>query len=326
MQAEQVNRVVVLAGGVGGSRFVTGARLAFPGAELSVIVNTADDITLHGLRICPDLDTMMYTLGGGNDTERGWGRADEGWRVMAELAAYQQEPTWFSLGDRDLGTHLVRAQLLAQGLTPTQVTARLARRWLPAAGIRLLPMTDQPVETRLTISDADGVREVHFQEYWVRYHAAPRITQLWTEGLDRARPSEAVTEAIEHADVVLVAPSNPVVSISPIINVPGMIDLLVNAAAPIVGFSGIIAGAPLLGMAHKLLPVIGVEVSAAAVARFYGARARGALLDAWVVDNADAAAVPGLVADGIATGATDLLMRTPEATADIIRFGLGLLA
>lgn len=326
MQADQVNRVVVLAGGVGGSRFVTGARLAFPGAELSVIVNTADDITLHGLRICPDLDTLMYTLGGGNDTERGWGRADEGWRVMAELAAYQQEPTWFSLGDRDLGTHLVRAQLLAQGLTPTQVTARLAQRWLPAAGIRLLPMTDQSVETRLTISDADGVREVHFQEYWVRYHAAPRITQLWTEGLDRARPSEAVTQAIEQADVVLVAPSNPVVSISPIINVPGMIDLLVNAAAPIVGFSGIIAGAPLLGMAHKLLPVIGVEVSAAAVARFYGARARGALLDAWVVDNADVAAVPGLVADGIATGATDLLMRTPEATADIIRFGLGLLA
>lgn len=325
MQADQVNRVVVLAGGVGGSRFVTGARLAFPDAELSVIVNTADDITLHGLRICPDLDTMMYTLGGGNDTERGWGRADEGWRGMAELAAYGQEPTWFSLGDRDLGTHLVRAQLLARGMTSTQVTARLVERWLPGAGIRLLPMTDQVVETRLTISDADGVRDVHFQEYWVRHHAAPRITRLWMEGLDQARPSVEVAEAIGQAQVVLVAPSNPVVSIAPILRVPGMTDLLADAAAPIVGCSGIIAGAPLLGMAHKLLPVIGVEVSAAAVARFYGARVQGALLDAWVVDDADAAAVPGLRAEGFAAGATDLVMRTPEATAGIIRFGLGLL-
>ena len=167
----------MLAGGVGGSRFVAGVRAAYPQAQLTVIVNTADDITLHGLRICPDLDTMTYTLGGGIDAERGWGRAGETWRVKDELAAYGLEPTWFGLGDLDLATHLARTQLLAAGLPLSEVTRRVTARWLGHDPLlTLLPMTDDVVETEVAIGDPDapdGRRWLHFQEYWVRLRAEP---------------------------------------------------------------------------------------------------------------------------------------------------------
>ena len=272
-------RIVVLAGGVGGSRFTTGVRAAYPDAEIIVIVNTADDITLHGLRICPDLDTMMYALGGGNDVERGWGRSGETWQILNELTAYGVEPLWFSLGDRDIATHLVRSQLMNAGYPLSEVTAALTSRWLAHDPLlRLLPMTDDRVETHVVIPDptqASGRKAVHFQEYWVRLHAEPPALAVVQVGIEDTAPAPGVAEAIGAADLILFAPSNPVVSIGPILAVPGMRAALLSAPAPVIGFSGILGGAPVLGMAHRLLPAIGVEVDAAAVGRHYGHRERG---------------------------------------------------
>lgn len=317
----------MLAGGVGGSRFTLGVRRAYPDAEITVVANTADDITLHGLRVCPDLDTLMYTLGGGGDAVRGWGRLDESWRAVEELRAYGVGPTWFGLGDRDLGTHLARTQLLAAGLPLSQVTARLcARWWAHDPQLRLLPMSDDPVETHVEIADPDapdGRRTVHFQEYWVRLHAEPDALAVTRVGIEDARPAAGVEDAVAQADLVLVGPSNPVVSIGPILAVPGVRSALRSAAAPVVGFSGILHGAPVLGMAHRLLPAIGVAVDAGAVGRHYGARAADGVLDAWVVDDGDAAAAPGLEAEGLRTIVTGLVMSSPEATAAFVRTAAG---
>jgi LPPG:FO 2-phospho-L-lactate transferase len=319
-------QLVILAGGVGGSKFVLGARRAFPDAALTVIGNTADDITLHGLRICPDLDTLMYTLGGGGNVERGWGRADESFRVMAELEAYHAEPTWFSLGDRDLGTHLIRTQLLNAGYPLSEVTAALAGRWLAAdPALRLLPMTDDRVETHVTISDEQapgGRRAVHFQEYWVRLRAQPAALAVTMVGIEDARPAAGVAEAIDAADLILIAPSNPVVSVGPILAVPGLRPALAGADAPVVGFSGILGGAPVLGMAHRLLPAIGVGVDAASVGLHYGARAAGGVLDVWAMDTADAAGAERVRAAGLTPVVTDLIMSDPEATAAFIAYAV----
>ena len=316
-------QIVVLAGGVGGSRFTAGVRRAYPDATVTIIGNTADDITIHGLRVCPDLDTLMYTLGGGGDAERGWGRLDESWRAIEELRAYGAEPTWFGLGDRDLGTHLVRTGMLAAGVPLSEVTARLcARWWADLPGLRLLPMTDDPVETYVEIADPEapsGRRSVHFQEYWVRLHAGPEALAIRQVGIQSARPAPGVEDAIAGADLVLVGPSNPVVSIGPILAVPGMRAAVRATPAPVLGFSGILHGAPVLGMAHRLLPTIGVAVDAAAVGRHYGARAAAGVLDAWVVDTGDADAVPALAADGLPTVVRDLVMSSPDATAAFVR-------
>ncbi len=315
-------QIVILAGGVGGSAFVLGVRAGYPDATITVIGNTADDITLHGLRICPDLDTMMYTLGGGSDTHRGWGREGESWQVMDELRAYGVEPTWFSLGDRDLGTHLVRTQMLDAGYPLSEVTAALCSRWLAGdPELRLLPMTDDRVETHVTIADPDlpgARRAVHFQEYWVRLHAAPDALAITRVGVEAARPAPGVLEAIDAAELILVAPSNPVVSIGPILAVPGIREALQQASAPVVGFSGILGGAPVLGMAHRLLPAIGVSVDAAAVGLHYGARARDGVLDVWAMDDADEASA-GLATDGgLQVVVTDLIMRDPRRTAAFV--------
>lgn len=316
-------QIVVLAGGVGGSRFTAGVRQAYPDATVTIIGNTADDITIHGMRVCPDLDTLMYTLGGGGDAVRGWGRIDESWRAIEELRAYGAEPTWFGLGDRDLGTHLVRSGLLAAGVPLSEVTARLcARWWAHDPGLRLLPMTDDPVETYVDIADpaaAGGRRSVHFQEYWVRLHAGPEALAIAQVGIEAARPAPGVEAALAAADLVLVGPSNPVVSIGPILAVPGLRDAVRASPAPVLGFSGILHGAPVLGMAHRLLPTIGVAVDAGAVGRHYGARTGTGVLDTWVVDTSDAASVTALEADGLPTLVRDLVMSHPDATASFVR-------
>ena len=319
-------QIVVLAGGVGGSTFVRGVRAAYPAAQITVVGNTADDITLHGLRICPDLDTMMYRLGGGGDDERGWGRLGESWRVLAEIEAYGLEPTWFSLGDLDLGTHLARTQLLRAGQTLTAATQALtARWWAHDPGLRLLPMSDDPVETHVVVADPDapeGRRSVHFQEYWVRLRAVPDALEVVRVGIETARPTPAVLAALAAADLVLVAPSNPVVSIGPILAVPGLRDALRAVAAPVVGFSGILAGAPVLGMAHRLLPAIGVAVDAAAVGLHYGARRAGGVLDLWVMDSRDAGSAARVRRGGLDVTSTDLVMHDPAATADFVRYAV----
>jgi LPPG:FO 2-phospho-L-lactate transferase len=316
-------QIVILAGGVGGSKFVAGARRAYPDADITVVVNTADDISMHGLRICPDLDTMMYTLGGGSDLVRGWGRADESWRVKDELAAYGVEPSWFGLGDLDLATHLVRTQMLDAGFPLSAVTEALCARWLAAdPKLHLVPMSDDRVETHIVIADdqqPSGRRALHFQEYWVRLHAEPEALEVVRVGSDQAQPTPGLTDTIAAADLVLAAPSNPVVSIGPILAVAGLRAALVAAAAPVIGFAGILGGAPVLGMAHRLLPAIGVAVDAAAVGVHYGARARGGVLDAWVMDHADEHSLGVVEAAGLRALVTDLLMHDPDVTAKFIR-------
>ncbi|WP_250285637.1 MULTISPECIES: 2-phospho-L-lactate transferase [unclassified Frankia] len=263
-------RITALAGGIGGSRFLLGVRAALPDADITVIGNTGDDITLHGLRICPDLDTVMYTLGGGISTERGWGREAETFTVAEELAAYGVGPAWFGLGDRDLATHLVRTRMLDAGYSLTDVTAALCRRWQP--GLRLLPMSDDRVETHVVVDTDQGRRAVHFQEWWLGMRAATPAQEIISLGAERARPAPGVLDALADADVVLLPPSNPVVSIGSILAVPGLRAALAATPAPVIGVSPIIGGAPVRGMADACLRAIGVATTAAAVGAHYGAR------------------------------------------------------
>lgn len=320
-------RITVLAGGIGAARFLRGLVAHAPDADITVIGNTADDLTLYGLRVCPDLDTVMYTVGGGNDEGRGWGRANETWHALEEIRAYDAVPSWFGLGDRDIGTHLVRTELLAQGRSLTEVTALLTARWrLP---VRLLPMTDQSVETHVVVEDPaapGGHRRLHFQEYWVRHHAELPVVDITFVGIEDATPAPGVLDAIASADVLLFPPSNPVVSLGPILSVQGIRSALRAASAPIVGLSPIIGGAPVRGMADKLLPAIGVDTSAAGVALHFGARRDGGLLDGWLVDERDAPAVPQVTAAGIAARAVPLLMSSVEATAAMAAAALDLAA
>jgi LPPG:FO 2-phospho-L-lactate transferase len=310
-------KIVVLAGGVGGARFLRGVLAAAPGAEVTVVVNTGDDVTMHGLRICPDLDTVMYTLGDGIDEERGWGRLGETWTVKDELAAYGAEPTWFGLGDRDLATHLVRTRMLDAGYPLSEVTAALATRWQP--GVRLLPMSDQRVETHVVVTDPETGRPqaIHFQEWWVRHRASLAASAFVQVGVDDARPAPGVVEALTGADAVLLAPSNPVVSIGTVLGVPGIREALRDTAGRVVGVSPVVGGEVVRGMADRCLPVVGVEVSAEGVGRHYGARAEGGLLDAWLVHTGDAASVPG-----VDVRAVPLLMSSPETTRALARAAL----
>lgn len=316
-------RIAALAGGIGAARFLRGLKVAAPDAQITVIGNTGDDITLLGLRVCPDLDTVMYTLGGGIDDTQGWGRHRETWQVREELAAYDFGPAWFGLGDRDLATHLVRTQLLDAGYPLSSVTAALCQRWEP--GVTLLPMTDDRVETHVVISDDAGRRAVHFQEYWVRLHAEPAAEEIVGVGAADAEPGPGVLAALQAAEVILLPPSNPVVSIGPILNLPGVPEAIATAAAPVVGVSPIIGGAPVRGMADKLLPAIGVPTSAQGVGRHYGGRSgqdAPGLLDGWLVDSADVATtVPGAT-----VRSAPLLMTDIPAAAAIARAALGLAA
>ncbi len=338
-------QITALSGGVGGARFVRGLvhelRRRAPGEEVEVTVvgNTGDDITLFGLRVCPDLDSVLYTLGGGVDEEQGWGREGDTREVMGELGALGVQPQWFGLGDRDLGTHVARSLWLAQGATLSEVTARIAARWgLPGQGVRLLPVTDSPIETHVVVDagaldgpagrsgDAagtdrgadDGVpeRAIHFQEWWVRHGASLPARRFTVAGLSGAAPAPGVLEAIRGADVVLLPPSNPVVSIGIVLGVPGVRDALRGTRAPVVGVSPIVGGRPVRGHADACLAPLGVEVSAAGVAGLYAD-----LLDGWLVDTADEhAGYPPRVQ----VRPLDLLMRDVEGAARIAGAALDL--
>jgi LPPG:FO 2-phospho-L-lactate transferase len=325
-----MQNITVLSGGVGGARFLQGllhgiAAGSLPGvapdARVTVVANTADDLWIHGVKVTPDLDTVMYTLGGGIDTERGWGHADETWSVMEELRAYGVESTWFNLGDRDVATHLVRTQMLEAGYPLSEVTEALCRRWLFPTygdGLRLLPMTDDRVETHVAIADPDapsGRRVVHFQEYWVRLRASVPAELLVFVGLDESTPAPGVLDAITGADLVLLPPSNPVVSVGTILGVPGVREALTSTSARVVGISPLIGGHHVRGMAEQMLTSVGVEVSAAGVGLHYGSRSTGGVLDGWVMDTADADSVDRLVEAGLPAVAVPLWMSDPEATA-----------
>ncbi|TDC26229.1 2-phospho-L-lactate transferase [Streptomyces sp. 8K308] len=305
-----MRRIVVLSGGIGGARFLRGLKRAAPDADITVIGNTGDDIHLFGLKVCPDLDTVMYTLGGGIHEGQGWGRADETFTVKEELAAYGVGPEWFGLGDRDFATHIVRTQMMEAGYPLSAVTEALCQRWRP--GVRLLPMTDDRVETHVLIDDGVGGRKaVHFQEYWVRLRAAVPAHAVVPVGAEQASPAPGVLQAIEAADVILFPPSNPVVSVGTILAVPGMREGIAEAGVPVVGLSPIVGDAPVRGMADKVLAAVGVEATAAAVARHYGS----GLLDGWLVDTIDAHVVKAVEDDGIRCRAVPLMMTDIEAAA-----------
>ncbi|WP_431044078.1 2-phospho-L-lactate transferase [Streptomyces sp. P1-3] len=314
-------RIVVLAGGIGGARFLRGLMSAAPDADITVIGNTGDDIHLFGLKVCPDLDTVMYTLGGGIHEEQGWGRADESFAVKEELAAYGVGPDWFGLGDRDFATHIVRTQMIGAGYPLSAVTEALCARWQP--GVRLLPMSDDRVETHVLIDDPEtpGSRKaIHFQEYWVRLRASVPAHAVIPVGAEQAKPAPGVLEAIAGADVILFPPSNPVVSVGTILAVPGVREAIADAGVPVVGLSPIVGDAPVRGMADKVLAAVGVESTAAAVARHYGS----GLLDGWLVDTVDAGTVADVEAAGIRCRAVPLMMTDLEATARMAAEALAL--
>src|SRR3954447_2917029 len=325
-------RITALAGGVGGARFLRGllhhARQTYPlGAahapsgppepiELTVIGNTGDDITLFGLRVCPDIDTLLYTLGGGIHEGQGWGRADESHHLAEELAALGAEPRWFTLGDKDFATHVYRSQLLGQGMPLSGVVDRLAARWgLDALGVRLLPMTDTPVETHVVVEQDGEQQAIHFQEWWVRHRAELPAERFVVAGLDRATPAPEVLEAIRGADVVLLPPSNPVVSIGIILGVPGVRDALRGTRAPVVGVSPLVGGRPVRGHADVCLRTIGVEESSDGVAGLYAD-----FLDGWLVDEGE----PLPERRGVEVLRRPLLMSSVEAAADLAGAALGL--
>ena len=319
-------RITVLSGGIGGARFLRGLLdVLGTSDEVTVIGNTADDIWLFGLKICPDLDTLMYTLGGGIDEDRGWGRSDEGWRAKEELAAYGVEPTWFGLGDRDLATHVVRTSMLEAGYRLSEVTQALCRRWQP--GVRLLPMSDDRVETHIVIDDGTapaGRRAVHFQEYWVGMHAEVPVRDVVVVGQAEATPAPGVVDALHAADLILLPPSNPIVSLGTILGVPGLGSAVRAAAAPVVGVSPVIGGRAVRGMADQLLSGLGIAGTATGVAAYLGARASGGQLDGWLVADTDAAEVASVEALGITSAAAPLLMSDPVATAAMARAVLDL--
>jgi LPPG:FO 2-phospho-L-lactate transferase len=311
-------KVTALAGGVGAGKFLRGLVLAVPPTDVTVVVNTADDIRLHGLHISPDVDSVTYWLAAVADRERGWGRAHETWRTIEQLQRFGAQGSWFGLGDLDMATHLFRTGLLERGATLSRATARIAAAFGVAS--RVLPMSDDPVQTRLDVVSMGRPEDLHFQEYWVKRHAADEVKAVRYRGAERARPAPGVLEAIRSADAIVFPPSNPVASIGPILAVPGIRDELTGRKARAVGVSGIVGGAPLAGMADKLLPVAGVEVSAAGVAELYRD-----LLSGWVIDTADEHLAARIEDLGIRVAVTDTIMSSDRAAESVARAALSLL-
>jgi LPPG:FO 2-phospho-L-lactate transferase len=298
-------RVVELAGGVGGAKLGEGLQ-AVVGAQLTVIVNTADDTERHGLLVCADHDTVMYTLAGLENQEFGWGLAGDSWTLMSALERYGEEG-WFRLGDRDLATHIVRTERLRRGERLTDVCRHLQARLGVVATI--LPMTDEPVRTQVRTDDG----WLDFQDYFVRLRQAPEVREVRFEGVADARPTAEVLAAIGEADVVVIAPSNPIVSVGPILAVPGMSEALAAArtrGARIIAVSGIVGGRALKGPADRMLASLGHEPTALGVARGYAG-----LIDMFVLDDIDAALAPEVEALGIRAVVTDTIMTDDASRA-----------
>lgn len=310
--------VTALAGGIGAGKFLRGLVRAVAPTDVTVIVNTADDIAMHGLHVSPDVDSVTYWLGDAFDRERGWGRRDETFRTTEELRRFDAEAAWFNLGDLDLATHLFRTRLLAEGRTLSEVTARAAARFGVAS--QILPMSDDPVTTRVSAVALGRELDLHFQEYWVKRHAQDEVKAVRYEGVERAAPAPGVLEAIGSAETIVVCPSNPVASIGPILAVPGIRAALSARRERVVGVSGIVGGAPLAGMADKLMPVAGVEVTAAGAADCY----RG-LLAGWVIDEIDRDLAPRIEATGVRVAVTDTIMTDDAKAEALARTALGLL-
>jgi LPPG:FO 2-phospho-L-lactate transferase len=290
--------VVVLTGGTGGAKLIEGLVRELEPSQLTIICNTADDLVLHGLNISPDLDTIMYTLAGLNDREKGWGVAGDSFTVLEQLSRYGTD-TWFKLGDKDIATHLLRTGLFRAGRALSDATRELAKRL--AVKTILLPMTDQPVETRVVTADG----EISFQEFFVKLRWEPDVKRVYYEGIDRSRPAPGVLEAIAAADKIIICPSNPVTSIGPILAVPGVRDALKAARAPVVGVSPMIGNSAVSGPAAKLMRAQGVASSATGIAALYRD-----FLDALLFDKADAEQSDKIRQIGVSPIETSVIMRS----------------
>jgi LPPG:FO 2-phospho-L-lactate transferase len=309
-------KVCALAGGVGGAKLASGLQDVLPSGDLSVVVNTADDFDLWGLHICPDLDTVMYTLAGISNPETGWGIADESFETLNMLERYG-EKIWFKLGDRDIGTHVLRTHRMRSGETLTEVTAGLAG----ALGVKsvVLPMSDDPVSTVLETPEG----RLEFQEYFVRRRQRDEVLGVELRGIEEARPAEGVLAAISGADTIVLCPSNPIVSIGPILALPGMMEALTASSASKVAVSPIVGGRALKGPADRMLASLGHEVSSTGVARMYEG-----LVDGMVIDRIDERERAGIEAIGMRVLATESVMRDTEDRArlatETLEFGAGM--
>lgn len=300
--------VTVLCGGVGAARFLRGLVEVVDATDVTAIVNVADDTELHGLHISPDLDTVVYTLADAIDPERGWGLVDETWNAMEGLGHYGN-PTWFSLGDRDLATHIVRTERLRAGESLASVTAHLADRW--GLGTTILPVSDDRVRTMVTVDDEEG-GEIDFQEYFVgRRHDVP-IRSVRFEGAEDARPGPGVLDAIREAVTIVIAPSNPIVSIDPVLAVPGVRDAVAERRGHTVAVSPIVAGSAVKGPADRMLRELGHEASVVGIARLYAP-----LASTLVIDSSDRERAPDVEAAGMACVVTDTIMSDVARAADL---------
>jgi LPPG:FO 2-phospho-L-lactate transferase len=306
-------RIVVLAGGVGASKFLWGLAQEVGEDDLTALVNTGDDIELHGLKISPDLDIVTYTLAGLADPEKGWGLAGDTFECLKILEKYGQ-PTWFRLGDRDLATHIFRSQALREGRRPTEVAEAIRR----ALGVRtrILPMTDDPVETHILVGNGPP-RHLHFQRFLVERGGVDEIRGVEYRGSARARPTPEVQAALKAAEAIFLAPSNPVASIGPILAVPGIRECLESSRAPRVAVSPVIGGRSLKGPTDKFLRWAKVEVSPLGVVCFYRAALGG--LDGILIDDADAHEAARIAALGIRVHVGDILMATSEQRRRVAR-------
>jgi LPPG:FO 2-phospho-L-lactate transferase len=300
--------LATLAGGVGAARFLAGLIRVVPPADVVTIVNTADDDEFHGLHVSPDLDSVTYTLAGASNPVQGWGLSGETFATLDALARYDV-PTWFRLGDKDLATHLFRSARLRAGAPLSAVTTEIARAW--SVGVRILPMTDDPVRTRITVRRGpDHVEVVAMLRWFVGERAEPPVVAVRFDGAEHARPAPGVLEALARADTIVICPSNPVISIGPILAVPGVRDALVARRDRVVAVSPIVGGAPVKGPADRLMAPLGMEVSCVGVARAY-ADFCGSL----VIDAVDAARAGEVEAAGVHAVVTDTMMRSPEVAA-----------
>ena len=307
-------KVVVLAGGIGGARFLKGLRL-IENLDISVIVNNGDDITMHGLRICPDLDSVIYNLAGESDLVRGWGRKDETWVVQAQLAHYLGQEQWFNLGDKDYATHIYRSNLLNAGVALSEIVKLQCTKW--GIDLNIMPATNDYVETQVQLVQGEPI---HFQEWWVKHRAALPASGFKLLGAEKAKPAPEVLSAIEAADLIILPPSNPIVSIGMILQIPGIKAAIMKAKAPVVGVSPIIGGNPVLGMADKCLSALGLETSATSVAAQYGD-----LLDAWLIADSDDDQVLAITNLGIKCESAPLLMTDDQAAKEIAAKAIGML-
>lgn len=305
--------MAALCGGVGAARFLRGLVGVVEPHRIVAVVNTGDDTVLHGLHVSPDLDTVVYTLAGAISTERGWGLEGETWAAMEALGRYPSRFSWFALGDRDLATHMFRTQRLRDGAPLSTVTAEIAAAW--GVGVRVLPVTDDRVETRMDVED-EG--EIGFQEYFVRRAHSVAVRGVRFAGAGGAAPAPGVLDALGTADVVVICPSNPIVSIGPLLAVPGVRDAVVARRDDVVAVSPIVAGAALKGPADRLLGELGHEVSVVGVARLYAP-----LAATLVVDEADAALAPAVEAEGMRCLVTPTVMTGPAEAAALAGAVLG---